>query len=339
MPRTGRPLEVLHHGVEHQAGMLAHGLAGGQHQLGRDGIALLRHCRGGSAAGDEGLVDLGEFGRGHDHEVECDLAQRAGDEREEVDGFGQAVARHVPCRSRLGEAELGTECRLYVEALVAQRRQRAGGAGELADQHARLQLLEPFGMAIEHGEPDRDLVAEGDGQRVLQVRAARHRRVAVLSREARQDGAQGREILFHDAQALAQLEDHRGVHDVLGGGAPMDEAAGLAALLGELVDQRQDGIAHDIGLAAQMLVVEGSRVAQPGNLLRGGGRDDAAPRLRPGERHFDLDAARDEGRVGKDRAHPGRPEGIAEQDRVQHRRRTLKGGHRVCSRAKDRAIS
>ena len=43
MPRAGRALEVLDHRVEHQAGMLAHRLGGGEHQLARDRIALLRH--------------------------------------------------------------------------------------------------------------------------------------------------------------------------------------------------------------------------------------------------------------------------------------------------------
>ena len=46
--------------------------------------------------------------------------------------------------------------------------------------HARAQLGQALLVAVEHGEPDRDLVTEGDGQCVLQMSAARHRRVAVL---------------------------------------------------------------------------------------------------------------------------------------------------------------
>ena len=96
MPGTGRPLEVLDHGVEHQAGMLAHPLRGGEHQLGRDRIALLRHGRGCAASLHEGLVNLGELGRGHDHDVERDLAERARDQSEQVDGFGEPIAGDVP---------------------------------------------------------------------------------------------------------------------------------------------------------------------------------------------------------------------------------------------------
>ncbi len=43
VPGAGGALEVLHHRVEHQAGLLAHGLGVGEQHLGGDRIALLRH--------------------------------------------------------------------------------------------------------------------------------------------------------------------------------------------------------------------------------------------------------------------------------------------------------
>ena len=107
----------------------------------------------------------------------------------------------------------------------------------------------------------------------------------------------------------------------------MDKTAGLAALLGELMNQRQDGIAHDVGLAAEMLEVERLGVAEPGDFPGRRFGDHAAARLGPGQRHLDLDAARDEGLVGEDLPHPRRAEGVAEQDRVQHRGGALEGGH------------
>jgi hypothetical protein len=45
---------------------------------------------------NERLVDFGELGRGHQHDVEGDLAQRAGDQREQGDGFRKCITRHVP---------------------------------------------------------------------------------------------------------------------------------------------------------------------------------------------------------------------------------------------------
>ena len=43
MPRAGGALEVLHHRVDHQPGVLAHRLRRREHQLAGDRIALLRH--------------------------------------------------------------------------------------------------------------------------------------------------------------------------------------------------------------------------------------------------------------------------------------------------------
>ena len=146
---------------------------------------------------------------------------------------------------------------LHLEPLVAERGQRAGGAGELADQHARLQLREPFGVAVEHREPDRGLVAERHRQRLLQMGAAGHRRVAIALRQIGEDAAQRRRCRASMiARPARNLQHHGGIHDVLRGRAPMHIAAGLAALLHHLMHQRQDRIADDVGLAAQQIEIE-----------------------------------------------------------------------------------
>jgi hypothetical protein len=85
-------------------------------------------------------------------------------------------------------------------------------------------------------------------------------------------------------QALAHLQHARRVHDVLGGGAPVDEAPGLAALAHELVHQRQDRIANHVGLLAQQLDIERRGVAALRDLLGCVGGNDAAARLRLGPR-------------------------------------------------------
>jgi hypothetical protein len=86
------------------------------------------------------------------------------------------VAAGTPRRSSSHSAQ-------HLKTLVAEGSERAGGARELADQHARLQLLEPLGMAVEHCEPNGGLVAEGDGKRLLQMGSPGHRRVAMAPGE------------------------------------------------------------------------------------------------------------------------------------------------------------
>src|ERR1700747_1921176 len=98
----------------------------------------------------------------------------------------------MPGRGRTAETQLLAKRLLHLKTLVTERGQRAGGAAELADKHARLQLRQTLGMAVEHREPDRGLVAKGDRQRLLQMGAARHRRVAMAPREIGEDVAQRR---------------------------------------------------------------------------------------------------------------------------------------------------
>jgi hypothetical protein len=57
--------------------------------------------------------------------------------------------------------------------------QRAGGAGELAHQHAWAQLRQPLAVAFDGGQQPGNLVAEGHGHRLLQVAAPDHRCVAM----------------------------------------------------------------------------------------------------------------------------------------------------------------
>ena len=160
---------------------------------------------------------------------------------EEIDCFRQPVARDMPGGDGHAEAEFLAQRLLDLEPLVAERSQRAGGACELADQDARFQLREAFGVAVEHRELDRGLVAERHRQRLLQMGAAGHRRIAIALREIGEDAAQRGDIGFDDLKAGADLQDHGGIHDVLRGRAPMHIAAGLAALFRHLMHQRQIG--------------------------------------------------------------------------------------------------
>jgi len=132
-------------------------------------------------------------------------------------------------------------------------------------------------------------------------------------------------------EALADLQDDSGVHDVLRGRAPMHIATGLAALLGKLVHQGKDRIADDIGLTAKQIEIEPRGIGLFGDLLRRSLRDHAATRLRFRQRDLDLGIARDQAHVGEHLAHARRAERIAKQNGVEHGCRRRERGHGVMS--------
>jgi hypothetical protein len=76
------------------------------------------------------------------------LAQRAADQAEEGADLGDVVADRVPGDQRLLQAELGAQAGLRLHRAGLQRGQRARGAGELADQHALLQLGQALAVAL-----------------------------------------------------------------------------------------------------------------------------------------------------------------------------------------------
>ena len=126
------------------------------------------------------------------------------------------------------------------------------------------------------------------------------------------------EIGLDERQGVADLQHGRGVHDVLGGGAPVDVAAGIAALLGELMHDADDRVADEIGLRLELREVDGIRAR--GALDRIGCvlRDDAGFGLGNREGHFDLDVFRHHRCIGEHRAHGRRAEGVAENARVEN---------------------
>src|SRR3546814_153786 len=197
------------------------------------------------------------------------------------------------------------------------RAERARRAGELTDENAGLHLLQALRVAIERREPDGRLVAEGDGQCVLEMRAARHRRVAMIPGEGPQRRAYGIEPFANQRHAVADLEHGRRVHDVLCSRAPVQIPARLPRPLGKLLDDRKDRIADDFRLAAEAFEVEGMDLGGRSDTLCGIGGNEAKARLHPGQCHLDLHAARDVAAIGEDLPHPGVAERPAEDGGVE----------------------
>ena len=160
-------------------------------------------------------------------------------------------------------------------------------------------------------QPHRRLVAEGDRQRVLEVRAPGHRRVPVFASEAREPVPDGNEVRFHQVQRIANLEHDACVLDVLRGRAPMDVAPCIPlAEGGEAVDQRHDGVADPVHLLAHEFHVDQVRVRLGGYLGRGRLRDDAEPGLDARQRRLDIQPFLRLPALGKHRPHGVRAEEV-----------------------------
>ncbi len=248
MPGSGCALEVLYRGVDDQAAMLPHGFGGGDDQLAGDRVALLRHRARCAAPLHERLGHLAELGRHHGHDIGRDLRQRTGHQSKEGNDLGDVVAGDVPGDRGLPETELVAYRSLHLQTLVAQRGERSGGAAERGDEHPLTDLREACDMSVDHGQPHRRLVAEGHRQCVLHMGATGHRRVAITLGEPHQDSRHCAQVVTDDVERGTKLQDGGGIHDVLGGGAPVDVMARFPGTLGQLANERQDRIADDLGL-------------------------------------------------------------------------------------------
>ncbi len=194
--------------------------------------------------------------------------------------------------SGFAQIEFAHQRRAHCESLVAERGEGAGGAAELAHQHARPQLRQALALACQRRAPHRRLVAEGHGQGVLQVGASGHGRIAVAARERLQRGEDIVQVGLDQFERRAQLQHDCRVHDVLGGCAPVHVAAGVAgASRRELFHQRQDRVADDLGLALQGGEVEAGKRGLGADFVRRRGGNHADPGLGARQRRFHLQTA------------------------------------------------
>ena len=148
-------------------------------------VALLRHRDAADHAVIRRLGQLGDLGPLEVVDLVADLRERAGDEREQGRELGHPVARGRPADLGDAEPEPLQDAPLELEPLRSPRRQRADGAGDLADGEPRLRLRKALAVARQLGRPHGRLEAERDRQPRLPVRAPEHHRCRGDARRGR----------------------------------------------------------------------------------------------------------------------------------------------------------
>ena len=219
---------VLHHGAQHDRNQLTHIGGAGEDELAGDRVALLRHGAAAAASFLIRLRDLADFGLHQQRDVGRDLAERTGEQAQKARDLGKAVAADVPGDGRRAQTELHGELVHDANAVRAERGKRADRAAELDYRNFGPEAAQPLGMALQGGEPQRALEAEGDRQRMLGVGTPGHRRVAVAACQVDQGSLGARQILADQVQRRAQLQHQAGIHDVLGRRSPVHIATGVA---------------------------------------------------------------------------------------------------------------
>ena len=144
------------------------------------GIALVRQVDGFAAVRARRLVRFADLGLHQQRDVARDLAAGAGEDRERGGDLGEPVAVGVPGRVRRRQVEQRGQPVGDREAVLAERRQRAGGAAELQRQRLLAQPAQPLARARQRRRIARELEPERHRQRVLQ-RGARHRGGAAMA--------------------------------------------------------------------------------------------------------------------------------------------------------------
>src|SRR5262249_26446359 len=125
------------------------------------------------------------------------------------------------------------------------------------------------------------LETESYRHRMLQHAAAGHRRVTIAARQFRERGGNRAEVILDERERFAHLNRGRGVHDVLGGRAPMDILTEFAASMPELIDDRNYRRARDFCSSRKRVEIE---------VLDFGLRSDSSRCFRWNDSQLSLDA-------------------------------------------------
>src|SRR5262249_26514637 len=160
--------------------------------------------------------------------------------------------------------------------------------------------------------------------RLLQVAAPGHRRVTVAARQRGERGGDRLHVPLDEVERRADLQDRRGVGDVLRGGAPVApfaETVGTEA--DDLLHHPEDRLADALGLLLEARKLAVLDPAAAHDLLRRLLGNDPEARLRARQRRLDLEVVAGPRLVGEDLAHLRAAEDVAEDFRIERGR-----GHR-----------
>ncbi len=252
--------------------------------LGEDRVALVWHRARSLLTGAEGLEGLPDLCALEVADLDRDALQRSAQDREGGEQLGVAVTADDLRRRRVrGQAKPAQDVALHVGADVGMGADRPRDRADADDVPGPRQAV---GVALELGEPAGGLEAEGDRLGVDPVRAADHRRVAMLEREPADDLDEPRQLSLDDAGRVAQDDRGRRVEHVRARQPVMEPAALGPEPLG---DRAQEG--NDVVLRLPLDLVRSLRVDVPdlvANALEVGPRHDAGLGHRLERQHLDL---------------------------------------------------
>ncbi len=144
-----------------------------------------------------------------------DAVGRCRDQGEEVEPFGETIARGGPGDRGGREPEPLEEAPLQRERVGTEGGETADAARELPDANARADLIEALAVALDLIEPPGGLEPEGDRKAGLTVGAAAHRRIPIAAGEIAQHRCNACELVFKDVPHLDQNPSRMRVRDVL----------------------------------------------------------------------------------------------------------------------------
>ena len=298
LPLAVDVLEDGPHPGAHQPGQEDHRARGHRIELvghGRAADLALHELRG---LVHVGLLEVVDVGR--------DLPQGGGDHGQGEEELGEAVSRGLGGNERRAEPQAPHEPLLHAQARSAERGQRPRRPSELTHQHPRPRRFQPLALPHHLVQEDCALVAERDGQGVLPVGAPRHHGVAVAAREAGQDVGQHVQLGQHHRVGVADLQGGAGVHDVLAGGPPVDEArARRAQGPAEGVHQGHDRVPGGVEVSLHGPQVDALDPRLARDLPGGGLGDEPKLGLHRGEGGLHVQPALDHGPVLPDGPHGG----------------------------------
>src|SRR5206468_8173863 len=164
---------------------------------------LVGHGAAPHLASVKGLPQLVHLRLLEESDLVGDLPQRPRHLDEQAPDLRDAVAGRVPRDPGHAEAETGEGSGLDAEALLTEAGEGPDRAREVPDEDPRLGLPKPLGVAVQLVDPHRDLVAEGERERLLAVGPAGHQGVAVPAGEGGEGAADRPEVAPDEAPGLA----------------------------------------------------------------------------------------------------------------------------------------